>query len=290
MGSREELPTTPGKGNLRPRSKEIGEERAMSATEAAIEALRAAQRVCVYAGAGVSAESGIPTFRGAGGLWESHRAEDLATPEAFARDPRLVWRWYAGRQRAVAAAQPNAAHRALAAMEAFYPGFLLVTQNVDDLHERAGSRRMVKLHGSVMETRCPRCGDVAPLAAPIAEEGNALPTCDRCSCLRRPNVVWFGEMLDPGLLHRAREAAAACDLLLIVGTSGVVGGGYGLIELARAGGAWLLEINPDTSVFGPDPVAPITPLRPLPHVERHLWVRAPAAAWFESTWPRVTSR
>lgn len=258
----------------------------MSATKAAIAALRAARRVCVYAGAGVSAESGIPTFRGAGGLWEKHRAEELATPEAFARDPLLVWRWYAWRQRVVAAARPNAAHRALAAMEAFYPEFLLVTQNVDDLHERAGSRRMVKLHGSVMETRCPRCGDVASLAAPIAEaaaERNAFPTCDRCRCLRRPNVVWFGERLDPRLLHRAREAAAACDLLLIVGTSGVVGGGYGLIELARAHEATLLEINPESSVFGPDPFAPITPLRPAPSASRHLWVRAPAAAWFEAT-------
>ena len=173
----------------------------MPSSEASMQAtewLRGARRVCVFAGAGVSAESGVPTFRGAGGLWEQHRPEELATPAAFARDPHLVWRWYAWRQRLVAAAAPNAAHHTLARMERFYPSFLLVTQNVDDLHERAGSTRMVKPHGSLMQTRCPRCGIVAALARPIGEaeaEAGVFPTCVSCQVLRHPNVVWFGETL-----------------------------------------------------------------------------------------------
>src|SRR4051812_872044 len=152
-----------------------------------------------FCGAGVSAESGVPTFRGAGGLWEGHRVEDVATPEAFARDSRLVWEFYAARQEGLQRVEPNPAHRALAEMEARYPDFLLVTQNVDNLHERAGSRKLIKLHGNLMEARCTGCEAHWALARPIPPEevrsGN-LPRCE-CGALLRPNVVWFGEYLEP---------------------------------------------------------------------------------------------
>jgi len=210
------------------------------------------KRVCVFTGAGVSAESGIPTFRSAGGLWEKYRPEDLATLDAFARDPVMVWQWYAWRQELVCSAQPNAAHKAIAAMDRTYPEFLLVTQNVDDLHERAGVKRMVKLHGSIMEMRCLDAGHVIALKEPLDKDAIAkesLPKCPTCDSVCRPNVVWFGEMLPPEPIYAGREFAAACDMLLIVGTSGVVGGGYGLAELAKLAGALVVEVNPEESAL-----------------------------------------
>src|SRR5688572_4541686 len=149
--------------------------------------LRAAHRVLALTGAGVSAESGVPTFRGPEGLWRRFRPEDLATPEAFARDPKLVWEWYAWRREKVAACHPNAAHRALAALDQRVPEFLLATQNVDGLHARAGSRRMVELHGSLWRVRCTACGHVG-------ERREALPDLPRCDCgaVLRPDIVWFG--------------------------------------------------------------------------------------------------
>lgn len=216
-----------------------------------VDALRGARHVLVYTGAGVSAESGIPTFRGGQGLWDRFRIEDLATPDAFARHPQRVWGWYAWRMGLVAAAQPNAAHQALAGMERHYPEFLLVTQNVDDLHERAGSEKMLHVHGRLMETHCTACGRVEPVStppAPDAIEAGELPRC-ACGGLLRPNVVWFGEMLEPRILETARKAAARCDLLLIIGTGGTIGGGYGLVEHASASGATLIEINPEPSIL-----------------------------------------
>jgi NAD-dependent deacetylase len=235
----------------------------MSPEDTLVEWLRAARRVIAFCGAGVSAESGVPTFRGAGGLWEGHRVEEVATPAAFHRDPRLVWRFYAARQEGLAAVHPNPAHRALAAMEARYDDFLLVTQNVDNLHERAGSRKMVKLHGSVMEVRCVRCLRTEALAEPVraaAVEEGELPRC-ACGGLLRPNVVWFGEYLDPGHFERIEAFFRQCPqpvgtagpaLLLIIGTSGLVGGGYGLPRLARAHGARTVEINPEPSALSAD--------------------------------------
>ena len=189
-----------------------------AALERARSLLERAERIVVLTGAGVSAESGVPTFRGAGGLWKSHRPEDLATPEAFARDPRLVWEWYAWRRGLVARCAPNAAHLALACLALRRPGALLVTQNVDGLHEAAGSRA-VELHGSIWRLRCAGCGAVAPdRAVPLK------PLPPRCACggLKRPDVVWFGESLPEAELGRALDAARSCDLMIVAGTSGIV--------------------------------------------------------------------
>lgn len=221
--------------------------------------LSEARRILVFCGAGVSAESGVPTFRGAGGLWEGHRVEDVATPEAFEQNPQTVWRFYAQRQAGLLHVEPNPAHRVLAAMDPYYPEFLLVTQNVDNLHERAGSSRMIKIHGSLMEVRCTECRRVTPIDTPVplaAVEADDLPHC-RCGALLRPNVVWFGEYLRRGHLE---EIAAFLDeitprdkaLVLVIGTSGAVSGGYGITSLARANGARLVEINPEASALSAD--------------------------------------
>ncbi|MCW5851970.1 MAG: NAD-dependent deacylase [Anaerolineae bacterium] len=175
--------------------------------------------VAVLTGAGVSAESGVPTFRGAGGLWRQFRAEDLATADAFRRDPRLVWEWYAWRREVVAACQPNAAHRTIAQMEQAAPDFTLVTQNVDGLHERAGSRHVLRLHGSLWTLRCTREGiRVENHEVPLA----ALPPRCACGALLRPDVVWFGESLELDTVTAALTAARRADLLLVVGTSALV--------------------------------------------------------------------
>jgi len=207
---------------------------------------RDAERPVALTGAGVSAESGIPTFRGAGGLWRTHRPEDLATPEAFARDPVLVWEWYAWRRGLVAEARPNPAHRWLAAYEGRKPGFLLVTQNVDGLHALAGSRDLVEVHGSLWQTRCTRCGreeEDRRGALPVP------PSCGECGGLTRPAVVWFGEPLAAGDLARAAAAVRAADLLLVLGTSAVVYPVAGLPELARD--ATVVEINPEPTPLTP---------------------------------------
>ena len=185
--------------------------------------LRSGARVTALTGAGVSAASGVPTFRGPDGLWRKHRPEDLATPAAFARDPRLVWEWYDWRRQRIAACAPNDAHHALSRWST-QPGFTLVTQNVDGLHERAGCADVLRLHGSIWEVRCADgCGvgriGRANLVAPLAE----LPLrCPHCGGLERPDVVWFGESLDLTVLGRAVEAAASCDVFLAIGTSALV--------------------------------------------------------------------
>ncbi len=204
----------------------------------------AARRVVAFTGAGVSAESGLATFRGKGGLWESRRPEELATPEAFARDPELVWRWYAWRHGQVAAAVPNPAHRALASWETLFPSFSLVTQNVDGLHRRAGSRDPLELHGTIAFARCERCAARRAMAEAVAESPDRPPIC-RCGGRFRPAVIWFGEALDPDVLGRAARAAAGCELFVSIGTSGVVYPAAGLIELAHRGGATVVEVNPE---------------------------------------------
>lgn len=206
--------------------------------------LRAARRVTVLTGAGVSAASGVPTFRGAHGLWKHHRPEDLATPEAFRRDPRLVWEWYDWRRQKVAACAPSAAHEVLAAWSRRLPGFALITQNVDGLHERAGAADTIRLHGSIWEVRCgSRCAGSPPRwrdeTTPLAA---IPPVCPSCGGLLRPGVVWFGEALDPDTLARA-EAATACDVFLTIGTSAIVYPAAGLTGLARAAGAFTVEVN-----------------------------------------------
>jgi NAD-dependent deacetylase len=199
--------------------------------------------VAVITGAGVSAESGIPTFRGAGGLWRSFRPEDLATPQAFARDPATVWAWYRWRQRLIAAAMPNAGHSALAKLQASRPGWRVLTQNIDGLHQRAGSDAVVELHGSIWRTRCASCGRPGDSDALRAEDERApLPLC-RCGSLMRPAVVWFGEALDPQVMKTAWAIVEEADAVIVVGTSAVVFPVAALPHAARARNVPVAEIN-----------------------------------------------
>jgi NAD-dependent deacetylase len=221
--------------------------------------IRAAARLTILTGAGVSAASGVPTFRGPQGLWRRFRPEDLATPEAFARDPHLVWEWYAWRRETIAACRPNAAHDVIARWSGVRPPYeatqgsdpgtgrlevVVLTQNVDDLHVRAGTRNLVRLHGSIWELGCwERCG-----APPWRDERVPLPEmpprCPQCGGLARPAVVWFGESLDPRDVTAAVEATA-CDVFLTVGTSSVVYPAAGLVHQARQQGAFTAEVNLD---------------------------------------------
>ena len=252
-----------------------------------------AERIVVLTGAGVSAESGVPTFRGNEGLWRSFRPERLATPEAFAADPTLVWSWYRWRRARIAACRPNAAHRALARLALSRPGLTLVTQNVDGLHELAaaeaveansaagdGAGRATKgadrlevlaLHGSLYRSRCSRCGfrreeprDAGPFAdrAPDGATSDAdvhaadlpdepPPPCPECGAPLRPDVVWFGESLDPALLERAWTAAAEADLCLVVGTSGVVQPAASLASVTARAGGRVVEVNPEATPLTP---------------------------------------
>ncbi|MCS7316292.1 MAG: NAD-dependent deacylase [Bryobacterales bacterium] len=208
--------------------------------------LEAARSVAALTGAGISAESGVPTFRGPGGLWRRYRPEELATPEAFRRDPRLVWEWYDWRRQRIAQARPNAGHEALVRLEATKPRFTLITQNVDGLHERAGSRRVVKLHGDIWMVRCVVCGrERRDERAPLPE----LPPRCECGGLLRPGVVWFGEALPPAAWEQAEEAARQAEVFLVVGTSAVVYPAAGLIPLAQASGARVIEVNAEQTPY-----------------------------------------
>lgn len=205
--------------------------------------LRSARRVTVMTGAGVSAASGVPTFRGADGLWRSFRATELATPEAFARDPTLVWEWYQWRRGLIAACSPNPAHDVLARWSQ-RPDWRIVTQNVDDLHRRAGTRDLVRLHGSIWELACWKdCGQPA-----WRDERVPIPqpelVCPSCGGRARPAVVWFGEELDRRDVAAA-SAAARCDVFVAAGTSAVVYPAAGFAAAARAAGALVVEINPE---------------------------------------------
>jgi NAD-dependent deacetylase len=203
--------------------------------------------IVVLTGAGISAESGLATFRGAGGLWEGRRAEDVATPEAFARDPALVHRFYNQRRRQLhdPMIKPNAAHAALARLEALWPGnMLVVTQNVDDLHERAGSRHLLHMHGELRRVRCTGCGDERLWLGDL-EVDTACPACGKAGGMR-PAIVWFGEM--PLGLDRIMAALQACDLFVAIGTSGHVYPAAGFVELVRdMGRAHTIEINLEPS-------------------------------------------
>ena len=204
--------------------------------------LSAAPRVAVLTGAGISAESGIPTFRDAlTGLWAQFRPEDLATPEAFAANPKLVWEWYAWRRELVAKAAPNAGHAALAELERRSGHFALITQNVDGLHARAGSRNVIELHGNLMVDRCFAEGRVL---GPADEIPGTPPRCARCGAPARPGVVWFGEMLPEQALEDAYAAARGCDVFLSVGTSTVVEPAASLPFAAVEAGASVIEVNP----------------------------------------------
>jgi NAD-dependent deacetylase len=212
-----------------------------------VERLRNARRVTVVTGAGVSAASGVPTFRGPGGLWRNYRAEDLATIAAFDRDPRLVWEWYAWRRELIRAARPNRAHEVLAAWSRRFPRFRLITQNVDGLHERAGTENVIRFHGSLWEVSCrDACGRVP---SRWREEGfleELPPRCTGCRGFLRPGVIWFGEPIDSGVLAASTEALD-CDVCLAVGTSAVVYPAAGLVTGAGALGAYTAEINPEAT-------------------------------------------
>jgi NAD-dependent deacetylase len=207
--------------------------------------LRAARAVTVLTGAGVSAASGVPTFRGAGGLWRSLRAADLATPEGFARDPKTVWEWYAWRRELIAGCAPNRAHDVLARWTRDRPTWRVVTQNVDDLHLRAGTRDLVRLHGSIFELRCWRACGAAPNR--WRDERQPLPhlppLCPGCGGLARPAVVWFGESLDPADVDAANALTAGCDVFIAAGTSAVVYPAAGLVHAAKRAGAFTVELN-----------------------------------------------
>ncbi|MFO1283983.1 MAG: NAD-dependent deacylase [Burkholderiales bacterium] len=235
--------------------------------------LARARSVFVLTGAGVSAESGVPTFRDAmTGLWARFDPLELATPRAFERNPKLVWDWYAERRAAVAGATPNAGHRAIAAIERRVPVFLLATQNVDGLHQRAGSRRMVELHGSLARVRCSREDRIVESwSDPAADEP---PRCQRCGAFLRPDVVWFEEALPAEALDRAEAAARACDLMIVAGTSAEVHPAASLPWLARESGATIVEVNPVAT--------------PMSRLADHV-VRSPSGvalpAWVSAAWP-----
>lgn len=213
-----------------------------------LETLRAARRVTVLTGAGVSAESGVPTFRDAlSGLWERFKPEDLATPEAFARDPALVWRWYAWRRELVAKVEPNPSHHALAALQERLE-LTLITQNVDGLHQRAGSEDVIELHGNISRTKCFSEDTVVER---WEETGEVPPRCPRCGAWLRPDVVWFGESLPQAALARAIKASRRADLFLSVGTSGLVYPAAGLPFGAIEAGVKVVELNPDETPLTP---------------------------------------
>jgi NAD-dependent deacetylase len=215
-----------------------------------VEALAAARHVMVLTGAGVSAESGVPTFREAQtGLWSRFRPEELATVEAFEADPDTVWSWYEWRRDLVARAEPNPGHRALARLERRLPQLTLVTQNVDGLHRRAGSRDPVEFHGNLFDNRCLACGRPAsdvPRPCPVP------PRCTACGGRVRPGVVWFGEAIPGAALERSFAAAAECDLFLSVGTSSQVYPAAGLAAVAGRNGATVVEVNPQPTALAPE--------------------------------------
>jgi NAD-dependent deacetylase len=208
--------------------------------EQAAHALGAARHIVVLTGAGISKDSGLPTFREAQtGLWSRYRPEELATPEAFARQPDVVWRWYAWRRELVARAEPNAGHRALVELAHRVPRCTLVTQNVDGLHRRAGSSDVIELHGDITRIRCSACCLVHDAPGP-----GEPPGCRQCAAPLRPDVVWFGELLPEAALRRAGQEAARCDVLLAVGTSGTVYPAAGLVSVAAHAGATVIVVNP----------------------------------------------
>jgi NAD-dependent deacetylase len=216
--------------------------------DAAVKWVRECRSLCVLTGAGVSAESGVPTFRGPDRLWKQRDPMSLATPEAFAEDPKEVWEWYQWRRQKIRGCAPNPGHAALAAVETVTPDFLLVTQNVDGLHRAAGSRRLVEIHGNIWEVRCVGCGAERYEQDDFPE---LPPRCGGCGGLLRPGVVWFGEMLPREASDAAMEMLSRCEVLIVAGTSALVAPASGYAALAKRHGARVIEVNPDeTPVSG----------------------------------------
>jgi NAD-dependent deacetylase len=211
---------------------------------ALLDALRDARHVCVLTGAGVSAESGVPTFRDAQeGLWATYRPEDLATPEAFLADPALVWRWYRWRRDTVSNVKPNPGHYALARLAKQVPQLTLITQNVDNLHQRAGNDELIEFHGNIFEDRCCEEGTLH-----TGDDSLDVPTCPDCGSPLRPGVVWFGEAIPEEALARSWAAAANCDVFLSIGTSSLVYPAAGLADVAGQHGALRAEVNPNPTL------------------------------------------
>lgn len=216
-------------------------------TDEVIERLRAATRVAVFTGSGVSLESGVPTFRQAQtGQWADYEPSDLASPQAFLRNPRLVWDWYHYRRAQVEDTMPNAAHYALVDLEQYYPEFLLMTQNIDGLHWRAGSRELIELHGNIGRSRCFDCGTYAD---GWDEESEQIPCCMRCGGYMRPDVLWLGEGLPESDLRRCYHAAEHAQVFLSIGMSVSVRPGASLPLIARRAGAYLIEIDPEETAL-----------------------------------------
>lgn len=216
--------------------------------QAAITALQSARSVVVLTGAGVSAESGVPTFRGAGGLWRTYQTTSLATPEAFSRDPKLVWEFYNYRREVLKPLEPNPGHYAIATLEERAPNFTLITQNIDNLHRLAGTKNLVELHGNIWRVRCtnPTCQNSKnPQENRKVPMDPLPPSCEECGSLLRPHIVWFGEMLDPEAIRSAIKATQECDFFIVAGTSAVVQPAAGMPVLARQEGAFVLEVNPE---------------------------------------------
>jgi len=205
--------------------------------------LDGAKRIRVLTGAGVSAESGIPTFRGPAGLWKNFKPEELASPEAFARDPKLVWEWYLWRRSIIAKSKPNPAHQALVALEKRFSDFWLITQNVDGLHREAGSRHLLELHGNIWRTRCTGCGVFAEDRT--IEMDACPPICITCGSPLRPDIVWFGESLPEAAIAKAFETATDAEVYIVIGTAGAVQPAASLAEIAKNNGAFIIEVNPD---------------------------------------------
>jgi NAD-dependent deacetylase len=211
--------------------------------------LAGVRRIAVLTGAGISAESGVPTFRGRDGLWKQYRVESLATPEAFERDPALVWEWYDWRRGLIAPVEPNAGHRVLAGWEGLFGEFSVITQNVDGLHAKAGSRNLVELHGNIWKLRCTKEGTVEEVReTPLRR---LPPVCPSCGSLRRPHIVWFGEALDPDVLDRAAAISRSCQVMFVLGTSGIVQPAASLPFAAARAGAKIVEVN-----IEPTPLTP----------------------------------
>jgi NAD-dependent deacetylase len=211
-------------------------------TQKLLSRLKNASSVTVLSGAGISAESGVPTFRGKDGLWENHKVEELATPQALKSNPDLFWKFYNWRKKLINEVKPNLGHYALVDFERIYDDFLLVTQNVDNLHREAGSKKIIELHGNIFQTKCSDCNRNHPDPIP---ESLRVPRCSFCGGMLRPDVVLFGENLEEKNLRAAQDAAAGCEIFFSIGTSALVEPAASLPFLAKGNGSYVVEINPE---------------------------------------------
>jgi NAD-dependent deacetylase len=211
--------------------------------------LHNAKRVVAFTGAGISAESGVPTFRSADGIWKKMRPEELASMDGFIRNPALVWEWYTHRKRIIADVQPNPGHHALVKMEMLFPSFAVITQNIDNLHRRAGSRTVYELHGNIERNYCMKCGVRYSNEQVLSMEG--IPACSACGGNIRPDVVWFGEMLPEEEWELAVRASESADLFFSIGTSAVVYPAASLPHMAKQSGAFVVEVNPEPTPLTP---------------------------------------